>query len=557
MHFWGWPMKVLIVGGVAGGASCAARLRRLDEEAEIIVIERGPDVSFANCGLPYYVGNVIKDVGDLNMSTPWKLRERFRIEVRTQEEVVSIDRQAREVMIRNVRTKCVYRESYDRLVLSPGATPFIPSVPGVDLPGIFTLRNIPDSERIRTWMTSNKVRRAVIVGAGFIGVEMAENLVARGVEVTMLEMADQVLPPLDKEMAQWMQEHLETRGVQVVLNDAGTEFQRGGGDSLVVMTRSGGRYEADMVILSNGVRPEVKLARDAGLLLGERGGIRVDDQMRTSDPLIFAVGDAVEVKDVIQGQWMLLALAGPANRQGRIAADVICGRDTKFRGVQGTAICGAFGLAVAMTGASEKALKRSGMSDYEKVYLHPGHHSGYYPGAKPIHLKLIFRKSDGLILGAQAVGEEGAARRIDVLAMGIQMGATVFDLEQGEYCYAPQYGAAKDPLNMAGMIAANALKGDGPLVSWEEWSAAGPILLDVRDAGEFREGHIPNAIHIPLSEIRRRTNELPRDREIWTYCAVGQRGYYATRLLKLLGYRARNLPGGYTTYRTFHPRLAH
>ncbi len=545
--------RVVIVGGVAGGATCAARIRRLDEDAEILVLDKGPHVSFANCGLPYYVGDVIHDESKLLLASPELFRKRFNIEVRTLHEAVAISRAQRTVTVRDLETgnECV--EAYDALVLSPGAAPIRPPLPGIDLPGIFTLRTVPDSREIRNWIETRRPQKAVIVGGGFIGLEMAENLMQRGMAVTIVEMAAQVMPPLDPEMAEYARQRLESHGVNLVLGDGVAGFEQGGDGSLVVRTQDGAEFGADLVVLSIGVRPETQLARNAGIEIGERGGIRVDEQMRTSDPQIWAVGDAVEVKNWVTGQWELVPLAGPANREGRVAADAICGRDTKFRGVQGTAVCGFFGLTVALTGATEKSLRRAGLKDVESVYLHPNHHVGYYPGAQTIHLKLLFRKSDGRVLGAQAAGEQGVARRIDVIAQAIQMRATVFDLEEAELCYAPQYGAAKDPVNFAGMIASNVMRGDMGLAPWEDLSSTSALILDVRETHEFRAGAIEGAVNIPLGELRARLHELPRSREIWVNCVVGQRAYYACRILAQQGFRVRNLSGGYKTYRAFYP----
>jgi NADPH-dependent 2,4-dienoyl-CoA reductase/sulfur reductase-like enzyme/rhodanese-related sulfurtransferase len=544
--------RVVIVGGVAGGATCAARLRRQDENAEILVLERGPYVSFANCGLPYYVGNVIQEESKLLLASPTLFRERFNIEVRTRNEVLAIDRTASTVLVRDLETGREYGEPYDALVLSPGAAPIRPPWPGIDLPGIFTLRTVPDSREIRHWIDEKKPRKAVIVGGGFIGLEMAENLAHRGVAVTIIELASQVMPPLDPEMADYAKQRLVSRGVTLALADAVSEFGQGTNASLIVHTKSGKTYEADLVVLAIGVRPEIALARATGLELGERGGIRVDRQMRTSDPRIWAVGDAVEVRNRVTDQWELIPLAGPANRQGRVAADAICGRDAHFDGLQATAVCGFFDLTVALTGATEKSLRRARLNDFESIYLHPGNHVGYYPGAQAIHLKLIFRKSDGLVLGAQAVGEEGVARRIDVIATAIQMKATVFDLEEAELCYAPQYGAAKDPVNMAGMIAANVVRGDAQIAPWDKLNSTEAFLLDVREPSEFDAGSIPGSVNISLGKLRSRLGELPADREIWINCGVGQRAYYACRILTQHGLQARNLSGGYSTYRVFH-----
>ena len=544
--------RVVIVGGVAGGATCAARLRRQDENAEIIILERGHYVSFANCGLPYYVGNVIQEESKLLLASPTLFRERFNVEVRTRNEVLAIDRTASTVSVRNLETGREYSELYDALVLSPGAAPIRPPWPGIDLRGIFTLRTVPDSREIRHWIDEKKPRKAVVVGGGFIGLEMAENLAHRGIAVTIVELANQVMPPLDPEMAEYAKQRLESRGVTLALADAVEEFRQGSNGGLSVHTRSGKAYEADLVVLAIGVRPETTLARDADLDMGERGGIRVDSQMRTSDPRIWAVGDAVEVRNCVTGQWELIPLAGPANRQGRVAADAICGRDAHFEGVQATAVCGFFDLTVALTGATEKSLRRAGLDDFESIYLHPGNHVGYYPGAQAIHLKLLFRKSDGLVLGAQAVGEEGVARRIDVIATAIQMKATVFDLEEAELCYAPQYGAAKDPVNMAGMIAANIVRGDAQIAPWDKLDSTEAFLLDVREPHEFKAGSIPGSVNIPLGQLRSHLGELPTNREIWINCGVGQRAYYACRILSQHGLQARNLSGGYSTYRVSH-----
>jgi NADPH-dependent 2,4-dienoyl-CoA reductase/sulfur reductase-like enzyme/rhodanese-related sulfurtransferase len=545
--------RLLIVGGVAGGASAAARSRRLCETTEIVVFDRGPFVSFANCGLPYYVGDVIREEKDLIVASPRLFRERFEIDVRTRHEVLSIDREAHQIAVRDLESGRATREPYTKLVLSPGARAVRPPLPGIDLPGIFVLRTIPDSHRIKTWIDERRARRAVIVGAGFIGLEMAENLVRRGLEVRLVEMADQVMPPLDPEMAVPVAEHLRAKGVDLRLGDgvAGFEAVEGDGErgALRVSTRSGESFEADLVVLAIGVRPEVELARASGLAIGESGGIRVDDSMRTNDPDIYAVGDAIEVRDVVTGLPQTLALAGPANRQGRIAADAMFGRPASFRGVQTTSVCGVFDLTVASTGATEKALARAGIGNYEAIYLHPGHHVGYYPGARLIHMKLLFSRPEGRILGMQAVGEQGAERRVDVVAMAIQKNATVFDLEEAELCYAPQFGAAKDPINLAGMIAANVLRGDHPVVHWKQAIPDDVVLVDVRDPHEYAAESVPGAVNLPLPELRRRMDELPEGREVWTYCVVGQRAYYATRALLQRGHAVRNLSGGLLTWR--------
>jgi NADPH-dependent 2,4-dienoyl-CoA reductase/sulfur reductase-like enzyme/rhodanese-related sulfurtransferase len=540
------PKTIIIIGGVAGGASCAARLRRMDESAEIIVLERGPYASFANCGLPYHIGGVIENEGDLLVAKGPLFKERYAIDLRTRHEAVAIDRESCEVDVHDLATDETYRLHYDALVLSPGASPLRPPLPGIDLPGIFTLRSIPDTRLINAWIAQHAAKTAVIVGGGFIGLEMAENLKHLGLEVTVVEMLPQVMPPIDAEMVTPVHEYLTAKGIKLTLGAAVAGFAEKDG-RLEVQTKDGTAHPADIVILAIGVRPETALAKAGGLTLGERGGIRVDEQMRTSDPNIFAVGDAVEVRDRITGAWTLLALAGPANRQGRIAADAICGLPVAFHGTQGTAICGIFDIAVASTGASEKLLQRAGITGYEKIYLHAGSHAGYYPGAEKIHLKLIFSAADGLILGAQAVGLAGVDKRIDVIAMAIQKGATVYDLEEAELCYAPQFGSAKDPINFAGMIAANHLRGYDPILHWQSPQLSDFYLLDVRNPDEFAAGHAPGARNIPLNSLRASLDELPNARPLAVYCAVGGRAHNAVRLLRQHGYEASNLSGGYTT----------
>jgi NADPH-dependent 2,4-dienoyl-CoA reductase/sulfur reductase-like enzyme/rhodanese-related sulfurtransferase len=535
-------MKVIIVGGVAGGASCAARLRRLDEKAEILLVERGPYVSYANCGLPYHVGGVIEKESSLLVATEQTFRDQFAIDCRTRCEVVGISAGKKTVELKNHATGAVTTERYDKLVLSPGAAPIRPPLPGIDLPGIFTVRTVPDAKDIRAWIDAKKAKRAVVVGGGFIGLEMAENLVHRGLDVTLVEMLNQVMPPLDQECARLIERHMEKHGVHIMLNDGVAGFKQAAGGALEVQTKSGKAHPADLVILAIGVRPETSLAKMAGLTLGERGGIRVDEQMRTSNPDVFAVGDAVEVKDFITGQWTLIPLAGPANRQGRIVADVLAGRNSRFRGTQGTSVVGVFGLTVASTGASEKLLVRVGQKDFEKVYLYPNSHASYYPGAQTISMKVIFRKSDGRLLGVQAIGEDGVEKRVDALAMAIQMGCTVYDLEEAELCYAPPYGGAKDPVNFAGMVASGVLRGDMPLCHWNAMDSQ--FLLDVRNPPEVAAASVPGALNIPLPQLRARLGELPRDHEILVICRSAQRAYYATRILLQNGFKARNISGG-------------
>ena len=552
-------MKIIIVGGVAGGASCAARLRRLDEKAEILMVERGPFVSYANCGLPYHVGGVIEKESSLLVADANTFRVQFGIDVRTGCEAIGIAPDKKTVQLRDVATGEVTTESYDKLVLSPGAPSIRPPLPGIDLPGIFQVRTVPDAKAIREWIergslflagmhrysgfqTVRPKTRAVVIGGGFIGLETAENLVHRGFDVTLVEMGYQVLAPLDQEMARIVEGYVERHGIRLALNDGVAGFRQTENKTLAVLTQSGKSYPADLVILALGVRPDTTLAKGAGLEIGKRGGIRVDEHMRTSNPDIFAVGDAVEVKDFVTGEWSLIALAGPANRQGRIAADVIAGRDSRFRGSQGTSIIGLFGAAAAWTGASEKTLKRLGITDYEKIYLYPNSHAGYYPGARPIAMKVLFRKSDGRLLGAQALGQDGVDKRISALAMALQMGATIYDLQEAELCYAPQFGSAKDPVNFAGMVAADVVHGDMPISHWD--SAAKGFLLDVREPAELAVESAPGAANIPLGQLRARLGELPRDREILVICRSGQRAYYATRILLQSGFKARNLSGG-------------
>lgn len=540
--------RILIVGGVAGGASTAARLRRLDEQADIVMYERGAFVSFANCGLPYHVGGVIAEEDKLLVAKPALFADRFRIAVKARHEVVAIDRAAKSITVRDLATGQDFQDRYDALVLSPGATAIIPPIAGIDGPGIFTMRTIPDARAVKGWIAERKATRAVVIGGGFIGLEMVENLRHLGLAVTLVEKAEQVMPPIDAEMAAPVRRHLEANQVVVRLGDGATAFERQADGTITVRTEQGAALATDLVILAIGVRPDTTLAKQAGLELGSRGGIRVDAQLRTSDPAIWAVGDAVEVADAVSGGATLLALAGPANRQGRLAAASICGRAPAFRGVQGTAVVGLFGLTVASTGASVKSLVRSGSTDFAVIHLHPAHHVGYYPGAKPINLKLVFRPSDGRVLGAQAVGTEGVEKRIDVIAMAIQMGGTVEDLAEAELCYAPQFGAAKDPVNIAGMIAMNHQSGDAPIAQWSDVNE-GVTLLDVREPGEWQAGHHPQAVHIPLHQLRSRSGELPRQRPVLVHCAVGLRAHNAVRILRQQGFDARNITGGWTTWK--------
>jgi len=551
-------MKVIIVGGVAGGASCAARLRRLNEKAEILLVERGPFVSYANCGLPYHVGGSIENEASLLVATEQMFRAIFAIDCRTNCEVIGISADKKTVDLKNHITGKVTTEKYDKLVLSPGAAPIRPPLPGINLPGIFSVRTVPDAKHIREWLDRDtintgmneysgvnsiaKPKNAVVVGGGFIGLEMVENLIERGLSVTLIEKLNQVMPPLDPEMALVVKRYMEKHGVKVELSDGVAGFRNSADGMIEVLTESGKVYPAEIVILAIGVKPETELAKMAGLELGKRGGFKVDDQMRTSNPDIFVVGDAVEVKDFITGQWTLIPLAGPANRQGRIVADVLCGRDSRYRGTQGTSICKIFDAAISQTGVSEKTLKRLGDTDYEKIYTYPNSHAGYYPGAKILVMKILFRKSDGKLLGAQVLGEDGVPKRIDSFAMAIQMGCTIYDLEESELCYAPPYGSAKDPVNFAGMVAADVLRGDMPIAHWD--SLGNGFLLDVRNPPELEVESVKGAVNIPLPMLRSRLNELPKDREILIICRSAQRAYYATRILLQNGFKAKNISGG-------------
>ena len=543
--------RILIVGGVAGGASCAARLRRLCEKCEIVLFDKGEHVSFANCGLPYFVGNVIEEEDKLLVAKPQLFNDRFNIKVHTQHEVTAIDRLNKTITVINLLDQQERIESYDALVLATGAKAIRPPLVGIDSPNIYSLRTIPDSHKLKA--AAAKAKSAVIIGGGFIGLEMAENLAHLGLEVTIIEMATQVMPPLDEDMASYVKTCLEANKIKLQLGQAVESFKQT--ESGLEVHYSNGHLATDMVLLAIGVLPESSLAKQAELQLSERGAIQVNAQMQTSDASIWAVGDVVEVQDLVTQQRFSLPLAGPANRQGRISASAILqsfnpelDRKLSFKGVLGTAVCQVFSHTIAMTGASEKALQRSGITDYQAIYLHPGHHVGYFPGAQPIHIKLIYAKKDGRILGVQAFGKEGVARRVDVISMAMQLNGTVYDLEESELCYAPQFGAAKDPINMAGMIAGNNLRDDLPLADWDQLNANQHQVIDVRSPAEFSAGHIDGAINIPLEEMRHRIKELSPDKEVWLICGVGQRAYYAYRLLFQSGYKAKILSGGMQTY---------
>lgn len=542
--------KLLIIGGVAGGATAAARARRLNERAKIIILERGEHISFANCGLPYYIGGIIKSRDNLLVTTPEAFQERYNVEVRIHAEVLTIDTTRRQVLIRNINSEQVYSESYDTLILAPGAEPIRPPIPGADLEGVFHLRDIPDSDRIKNIIGVQKPKSAVVVGGGFIGLEMAENLVIRGIETTVLEMGNQVMAPLDAEMASIVQAHLRHRGVNLALGDGVKSIVAFNG-RLRVTTQEGKVFDCDLVISAIGVTPENRLAKEAGLKLGPRGHIQVDATMRTSDPHIYAVGDAVEIKDFVTGFPTTVALAGPANKQGRIAADNAMGRRSIYRGALGTSIVKVFDLAVASTGSNEKILMTRGIP-FLVSYTHSGSHASYYPGSSPMAIKLIFSPSSGNLLGAQIVGVDGVDKRIDVLSTAIHAGMTVFDLEQLELAYAPPFSSAKDPVNMAGFVASNVLKDDLDVTHWHELAdlvANGSILLDLRGKEEIRSaGDIPGSINIPLDKLREELPNLDKDKDYIPYCAVGMRGYLAHRILIQNGFKSRNLSGGYRTF---------
>ncbi|MBN1392897.1 MAG: CoA-disulfide reductase [Sedimentisphaerales bacterium] len=537
--------RILIVGGVAGGASAAARLRRLDEEAEITLFERGKYISFANCGLPYYIGQVIKNRDDLLVQTPEKFKARFNIDVRINTEVISIDRKRKELNVKDLSSGNIYTEKYDKLILSPGAEPARPPIPGINSPRIFTLRNIPDADAINKFIEEQKPKRAVVVGGGYIGLEMAENLRQRGLLVAIVEMLDQVMPVLDKEMANLLHEHLHDQSIALWLGDAVAGF-RESDSKLFVDLKSGMELRCDMAVLAIGVKPETKLAKESGLEIGSTGGIKVNESLQTSDPDIFAIGDAIEVQNFVLKTPSLIPLAGPANKQGRIAADNICGRNIKYKGTQGTAVLKVFELTVGMTGASEKDLKKTNI-DYEKIYIHPANHVGYYPGAQQMHIKMLFSKPEGKVLGAQIVGKDGVDKRIDVFATAIRAGMTVFDLQELELAYAPPYGSGKDPVNMAGYAAGNILDGTASVKHFERL-ASGVFMLDVRSHSEVKRGSIAGAVNIPVNQLRQRIDELPKNETINISCAVGIRSYIASRILKQKGFDACNMSGGYSTY---------
>ena len=543
-------MRILIVGGVAGGASAAARARRLSEEAEIVIFERGEHVSFANCGLPYHIGGIIKEREKLLVQTPESLFRRFRITVKVKTEVIKIDRVNKHLIVKDILTGKESVEVYDHLILSPGAEPIRPSMPGLELPQVMTLRNLSDMDRIKSKVDQHKAKKVVVVGGGYIGLEMTEALRERGLDVTIIELSNQVMGPADPEMAYYLHQELKRNNVDLKFGVSVKGFYQAG-EGISAELSNGEKLDCDFVILAIGVKPEVSLAKEAGLEIGQRGGIVVNEQMRTPDPSIYAVGDAVEVDEFVTGSKALIPLAGPANRQGRIASDNIFGRKSVYKKTQGTAVCKLFDLTIAMTGVSEKILKRMNMA-YEKVYIHSNDHAGYYPGATQISMKLLFDPKSGKILGAQAVGKEGVDKRIDVLAVSLRAGLTVYDLENLELCYAPPYGSAKDPVNFLGFVASNLLRGDVAICHSDDIANVKPdqVILDVRSAKEAQAGMVTGAVNISIDDLRGQLSQLSKDKEFLTYCQVGLRGYLACRILSQHGFKCRNLSGGYLTYKS-------
>ena len=542
-------MKVLIVGGVAGGASAAARLRRLDEKAEIIMFERGEYISFANCGLPYYIGGEITKKSALTLQTPQSFNSRFNVDVRVWNEVTAIDPEKKQVTVHNVQTGEDYTESYDELILSPGAAPLVPKMDGVDDPRVFTLRNIPDTVKIRDYVEEEFPESAVVVGGGYIGVEMAENLKKAGLKVTIVELADHVIAPLDGDMAAEVHRYLRDQGVELMLGKAVQSMEDKGGK--LTLHLSEGEIETDMVILSVGVRPDTALAQGAGLELNAKGAIVVNEHMQTSKEHIYAVGDAIEIVDFVTGKKGYVPLAGPANKQGRIAADNICGIKSSYKNTLGSSVLKIFDMTVAMTGVNERTAQAAGL-DYDKVYTYSQSHASYYPGGHGISIKTLYEKGTGKILGAQLVGYDGVDKRCDVIATAIRAGMTAYDLTELELCYAPPFGSAKDPVNFVGYVIENTLTGKVKNFFWndvEKLPRDGSVtLLDVRTPSEREAGHIPGFIHIPLDELRQRAGELPQDKPVYIHCHSGLRSYLACRMLTGLGYDCYNLSGGWRFY---------
>lgn len=545
-------MKVVIIGGVAGGASAAARLRRLDEQAEIIIFERSGFISYANCGLPYYIGGTIEDKSDLTLQTPQSFWRRFRIDARVRHEVTAIDRENRTVTVRNLETGAVFAESYDKLVLSPGAVPVRPKLPGIESARIETLRTVEDTLRIRETVVGQNLRSAVVVGGGFIGVEMAENLRELGLDVRLVEMQPQVLSQFDADMASFLHAHLRKHGVELLLGRAVSGFADTETGVRVQFSDST-ETEADLVLLAIGVAPDSALAREAGLSLGARGSIAVNDRMQTSDPDIYAVGDAVEIFHRVTGQRTTVPLAGPANKQGRIAADNICGGDSRYLGSQGSSVIKVFDMTIATTGVNEKTAKQAGI-DCDKVYLSPMSHAGYYPGGKVMTLKVVFEKGTYRLLGAQIVGYEGVDKRIDVLATAIHTGLSALQLKDLDLAYAPPYSSAKDPVNMAGFMIENLSRGLVEQFFPEDVDAlprdGSVTLLDVRTPGEYADGHAEGFVNLPVDDLRERLREVPTGKPVYVICQSGLRSYIACRILAQQGFKCYNLSGGWRLYET-------
>ncbi|WP_064091272.1 FAD-dependent oxidoreductase [Rossellomorea aquimaris] len=540
--------KIVIVGGVAGGATAAARLRRLSEEDEIILIEKGEYISFANCGLPYYIGEVISNRDALLVQTVDGMSKKFNLDIRNLSEVIGINREKKTVSIKKVMTQEVYEESYDQLILSPGARPIVPKFEGLtESKNFFTLRNVPDTDKIKAWIDENSPKETVIIGGGFIGLEMAENLHHRGLKVSVVEVGNQVMAPIDIEMAALVHRELKSHGVNLILKDGVKEFKEGGRK---IVLQSGKELNSDLTLLSIGVRPENELAIEAGLEVGERGGIVVNEHLQTEDEHIYAIGDVIEVKDYIQQIPTMIPLAWPANRQGRLVADHINGRDISYKGTLGTSVAKVFDLTVSATGNNEKALRRLGI-EYEAIHTHPFSNATYYPGGSQLSLKLLFDPKTGDIFGAQGVGYKGVEKRIDVIATAIKGKLKVWDLADLELAYAPPYSSAKDPVNLAGYVASNIIEGDLSIVHHHEIDdivKKGGILVDVREPEERESGFIPGSVNIPLGQLRVRLHELPKHQHIYVSCQVGLRGYLATKILINNGYKASNLSGGYKTY---------
>lgn len=543
--------KVVIVGGVAGGASAAARLRRLDENAEIVMFEKGEFISFANCGLPYYVSGEIKEQSALTLQTPKSFNARFNVDVRILSEVIAINPDEKKVTVKKVVDGTTYEESYDELVLSMGADPIKPNIKGIESNKVFTIRNIPDTLRLKEYVDYKKPERAVVVGGGFIGLEIAENIKAVGVDVTIVEMSNQVIAPIDYDMAAEVHCHLRSKGIKLMLNSALEEIEEKG--NALEVTISGKKVETDMVVMAIGVKPESKMAVEAGIEVNSRGAIKVDSHMRTNIKNIYAIGDVIEITNFITKEKSYVPLAGPANKQGRIVADNICGLGTVYTGTQGSSVMKVFDITVASTGLNEKEAKRQGL-DYGKVYTYSANHATYYPGATMMAIKTIYEKKTGKILGAQIIGRDGVDKRCDVYAVAIRANMTAYDLTNLELCYAPPYGSAKDPVNMAGYVIENTLTGKVEHICWDDLEAAkadeNGMLLDVRTEAEVANGGIIDGfINIPVDSLRARISELDKSKTIYITCQIGLRGYIAARILSQLGYKCKNFGGGYRFYK--------